>query len=59
MESKNDIVGEKGSRMNKITCISLGVRDMGRSVAFYRDELGFKTDCMEDSPQNYGTVPKI
>ena len=37
--------------MNKITCICLGVRDMGRSVVFYRDGLGFKTDCVEDSPR--------
>ena len=37
--------------MNKITCICLGVRDMARSVAFYRDGLGFKTDCVEDSPR--------
>ena len=37
--------------MNKITCICLGVRDMARSVAFYRDRLGFKTDCVEDSPR--------
>ena len=35
--------------MNKITCICLGVRDMARSVAFYRAGLGFKTDCVEDS----------
>ena len=37
--------------MNKITCVCLGVRDMARSVAFYRDGLGFKTDCVEDSPR--------
>lgn len=37
--------------MNKITCICLGVRDMARSVAFYRDKLGFRTDCVEDSPR--------
>ncbi len=26
-------------------------RNMGRSVAFYRDGLGFKTDCVEESPR--------
>lgn len=36
--------------MNKITCICLGVRNMESSVKFYRDGLGFKTDCTEDSP---------
>ena len=35
--------------MNKITCICPGVRDMARSVAFYRDGLGFKMDCAGDS----------
>ena len=24
---------------------------MARSVAFYRDRLGFRTDCVEDSPR--------
>ena len=36
--------------MNKITCICLGVRNMERSMKFYRDGLGFKTDCREDNP---------
>ena len=36
--------------MNKITCICLGVRNMARSVTFYRDKLGFRTDCKEMSP---------
>lgn len=36
--------------MNKITCICLGVRNMERAVKFYRDGLGYKTDCMEDNP---------
>lgn len=36
--------------MNKITCICLGVRDMERSVRFYRDGLGYRTDCKEDNP---------
>ena len=30
--------------MNKITCICLGVKDMERSIKFYRDGLGYKTD---------------
>lgn len=36
--------------MNKITCICLGVNNMERAVTFYRDRLGFHTDCKEDSP---------
>ena len=37
--------------MNKITCICLGVRSMERAIRFYRDGLGFKTDCTEDNPK--------
>jgi len=37
--------------MNKITCICLGVRNMERSVRFYRDQLGFRTDCTEARPR--------
>lgn len=37
--------------MNKITCICLGVRSMERSIHFYRDKLGFKTDCKENNPR--------
>ncbi|MDO4467616.1 MAG: VOC family protein [Bacillota bacterium] len=37
--------------MNKITCICLGVRNMEESIHFYRDKLGFETDCTEDNPQ--------
>lgn len=37
--------------MNHISIICLGVRDMTRSVAFYRDGLGFRTDCSEDAPR--------
>lgn len=33
--------------MNKITCICLGVKDMEKSITFYRDGLGYKTDCKE------------
>ena len=36
--------------MNKITCICLGVKNMERALKFYRDELGFETDCREDNP---------
>lgn len=36
--------------MNKITCICLGVRSMERAIAFYRDGLGFHTDCKENNP---------
>ena len=36
--------------MNKITCICLGVRSMERAIRFYRDGLGFRTDCKEDNP---------
>ena len=36
--------------MNKITCICLGVRSMQRALKFYRDGLGYETDCKEDSP---------
>lgn len=36
--------------MNKITCICLGVRDMEKAIKFYRDGLGFKTDCTENNP---------
>nr|WP_255422468.1 VOC family protein [Treponema sp. Marseille-Q3903] len=35
--------------MNKITCICLGVKDMERSIKFYRDGLGYKTDCTENN----------
>ena len=37
--------------MNKITCICLGVRSMEQSINFYRDKLGFKTDCKENHPR--------
>ena len=36
--------------MNKITCICLGVRSMEHAIIFYRDKLGFKTDCRENDP---------
>ncbi len=36
--------------MNKITCICLSVRSMQRALKFYRDGLGFKTDCKDDDP---------
>lgn len=36
--------------MNKITCICLGVRNMEKSIKFYRDELGFQTDEKSNNP---------
>ena len=36
--------------MNKITCICLGVKDMERSIKFYKDGLGYQTDCKENNP---------
>ena len=36
--------------MNKITCICLGVSNMEKSIKFYRDGLGYKTDCKENNP---------
>ena len=37
--------------MNKITCICLGVRNMEKSIIFYRDKLGFHTNCKENNPR--------
>ena len=36
--------------MNKITCVCLGVRSMEKAIKFYRDGLGYKTDCTENNP---------
>ena len=36
--------------MNKITCICLGVKNMEKSIKFYRDGLGYKTNCKENNP---------
>ncbi|MEA5056167.1 MAG: VOC family protein [Anaerotignum propionicum] len=36
--------------MNKITCICLGVRNMEKSIQFYRDKLGFLTEEKNDNP---------
>ena len=36
--------------MNRINIICLGVRDMKKSIHFYRDGLGFKTDETGDNP---------
>ncbi|MDR1194922.1 MAG: VOC family protein [Endomicrobium sp.] len=37
--------------MNRISIICLGVRDMEKSVKFYRDGLGFMTDEKGDNPK--------
>ena len=47
-------------KMNRINIVCLGVRDMERSVKFYRDGLGFQTKEMGDNPgtiffNTYGT----
>ncbi len=36
--------------MNRINIICLGVRDMKRSIQFYRDGLGFQADETDDNP---------
>ena len=36
--------------MNRVTSICLGVIDMKKSLKFYRDKLGFKTDETGDNP---------
>lgn len=36
--------------MNRVTDICLGVIDMKKSLQFYRDKLGFKTDETGDNP---------
>jgi catechol 2,3-dioxygenase-like lactoylglutathione lyase family enzyme len=37
--------------MNRINVIALGVRNMEKSIRFYRDGLGFQTDEKEDNPK--------
>lgn len=36
--------------MNKVTCICLGVRNMEKSIQFYRDGLGFQTQEKSNNP---------
>ncbi|SDY28691.1 VOC family protein [Salimicrobium album] len=36
--------------MNKVTCICLGVRNMEKSMKFYRDDLGFQTNEKSNNP---------
>jgi catechol 2,3-dioxygenase-like lactoylglutathione lyase family enzyme len=36
--------------MNRIHIITLGVKDINRSLKFYRDGLGFKTSVTEENP---------
>ena len=40
----------------RITVITLGVDDLQRSLAFYRDGLGFKTDGIIGTEFEYGSV---
>jgi len=37
--------------MNRISIIALGVRDMQKSVKFYREGLGFQTNETDDCPK--------
>lgn len=37
--------------MNRVTIICIGVKNMERSIRFYRDGLGFRTDEKENSPK--------
>lgn len=37
--------------MNRVNLICLGVKDMKRSVKFYRDGLGFQTDEKREDPE--------
>lgn len=39
-----------GTSMNRINLITLGVRDINKSLRFYRDGLGFHTPSEEDNP---------
>ncbi|KAA6328570.1 hypothetical protein EZS27_022547 [termite gut metagenome] len=38
--------------MNRINVIALGVRDMEKSIRFYRDGLGFQTGAIENGRVN-------
>ncbi len=42
---------EKRERMNRVSVLCLGVRNMAASVRFYRDGLGFETREKADEPQ--------
>lgn len=37
--------------MNRINVICLGVKDMAKSIRFYRDGLGFRTNETDDNPK--------
>ncbi|MCB2309145.1 VOC family protein [Clostridium estertheticum] len=37
--------------MNRMNIICLGVKDMEKSIKFYRDGLGFKTDEISNNPE--------
>ena len=46
--NKKQILEEE--KMNRINIITLGVKDIGKSLRFYRDGLGFKTSVNDDNP---------
>ena len=50
-ETKIDTLKFMEAKMNKITCICLGVRSMQRALKFYRDGLGYETDYKDDDQQ--------
>ena len=43
-------IKQGGININRINIITLGVRDINKSLGFYRDGLGFQTSVNEDSP---------
>jgi uncharacterized protein len=50
--------------MNRINIICLGVSDMTKSIKFYRDGLGFKTEEKNDNPpviffDNHGSILEL
>jgi predicted lactoylglutathione lyase len=54
------VLKKTGGKMNHIHIITLGVKDVNRSLKFYRD-LGFQTSVQEENPaivffQNGGTA---
>ena len=37
--------------LNRMNIVCLGVKDMEKSIQFYRDGLGFKTDEKDNNPK--------